>query len=70
MNEMSTRIEDEQALVNQLQKKIKELQVQTSLLISSRTVMKHDFDKIKIYLYFPPGPYRGAGGGAGGRPGL
>lgn len=35
MNEMSTRIEDEQALVNQLQKKIKELQVKllSSLLI-------------------------------------
>lgn len=27
MNEMSTRVEDEQALVIQLQKKIKELQV-------------------------------------------
>lgn len=27
MNELSTRVEDEQALVNQLQKKIKELQV-------------------------------------------
>lgn len=31
MNGMSTRIEDEQALVNQLQKKIKELQVETGL---------------------------------------
>lgn len=31
MNEMSTRIEDEQALVNQLQKKIKELQVETGI---------------------------------------
>uniref|UniRef100_A0A671VYH4 Myosin, heavy chain 7B, cardiac muscle, beta a n=1 Tax=Sparus aurata TaxID=8175 RepID=A0A671VYH4_SPAAU len=31
MNEMGTRIEDEQALVNQLQKKMKELQVDTSL---------------------------------------
>lgn len=31
MNEMSTRIEDEQALANQLQKKIKELQVKMSL---------------------------------------
>lgn len=28
MSELSTRVEDEQALVNQLQKKIKELQVQ------------------------------------------
>lgn len=46
MNEMSTRIEDEQALVNQLQKKIKELQVGTSLLTSIRAVMKHHFDKI------------------------
>lgn len=27
MSELSTRVEDEQALVNQLQKKIKELQV-------------------------------------------
>lgn len=27
MNELSSRVEDEQALVNQLQKKIKELQV-------------------------------------------
>lgn len=27
MNELSARVEDEQALVNQLQKKIKELQV-------------------------------------------
>lgn len=27
VNQMSTRIEDEQAMVNQLQKKIKELQV-------------------------------------------
>lgn len=31
MNEMSTRVEDEQALVNQLQKKIKELQVKICL---------------------------------------
>lgn len=30
MNELSTRVEDEQALVNQLQKKIKELQVRVS----------------------------------------
>lgn len=30
MNEMGTRVEDEQALVNQLQKKIKELQVENS----------------------------------------
>ncbi|TKS71030.1 Myosin-7 Myosin heavy chain 7 [Collichthys lucidus] len=32
MNELSTRIEDEQALVNQLQKKIKELQARTEEL--------------------------------------
>lgn len=31
MNEMGTRVEDEQAMVNQLQKKIKELQVEISL---------------------------------------
>ena len=36
MNAVSTRVEDEQALVNQLQKKIKELQVQTRLLTSNR----------------------------------
>lgn len=34
MNESSARIEDEQALVNQLQKKIKELQVGISLFTS------------------------------------
>lgn len=33
---MSTKIEDEQVLVNQLQKKIKELQVKDSLLTSDR----------------------------------
>lgn len=69
MNELSTRIEDEQALVNQLQKKIKELQVQTGLLISERAVMKHNFNKITNSC-FPPGSYRGAGGGTGSRPGL
>lgn len=40
MSEMSTRIEDEQALVNQLQKKIKELQVKIGLLNSDTAVMK------------------------------
>ena len=40
MNEMGTRIEDEQALVNQLQKKMKELQVDTSLVTSNRSVIK------------------------------
>ncbi len=37
MNEMSTRFEDEQALVNQLHKKIKELQVGTSLLTCKKS---------------------------------
>lgn len=45
MNEMSTRIEDEQALVNQLQKKIKELQVEIGLLNSNTAVTKQYFDK-------------------------
>lgn len=69
MNEMGTRIEDEQALVHQLQKKMKELQVDTSLATSSRPVIKHDFNKITDRC-FPPGTYRGAGGGAGCRPRL
>lgn len=43
MNEMSTRIEDEQALVSQLQKKIKELQVKISLPVYNRLVMKCHF---------------------------
>lgn len=46
MNAISTRIEDEQVLANQLQKKIKELQVQSCHLTSYRAVMKHTFDKI------------------------
>lgn len=69
MNQMSTRIEDEQAMVNQLQKKIKELQVETVLLTSNRAVMTHHFDKV-INHCFLSGSYRGAGGGAGGRQGL
>lgn len=69
MSEMSTRIEDEQALVNQLQKKIKELQVEISLLTSYRAVLNNHFEKVTDHC-FPPGSYRGAGGGAGGRPGL
>lgn len=69
MNEFSSRIEDEQALVNQLQKKIKELQVRASLFTSHRADRSCNFAKI-IDHHFPPGSYRGAGGRAGGRPGL
>lgn len=42
MNEMSTRVEDEQALVIQLQKKIKELQVKISLSTCNTSVLKCD----------------------------
>ena len=69
MNDMSTRIEDEQALVNQLQKKIKELQVKISLETCNRVAMKNHFDRITDHC-LPPGSYRGAGRGAGSRPGL
>lgn len=44
MNQMGTRIEDEQAMVNQLQKKIKELQVKINLLSSNTVVIRHQFD--------------------------
>ncbi|KAG7229656.1 hypothetical protein INR49_012700 [Caranx melampygus] len=52
MNEMSSKIEDEQALVNQLQKKIKELQVRTSLFTSNRADIRCNFYKISGH-YFP-----------------
>lgn len=42
MNELSTRVEDEQALVNQLQKKIKELQVGVvGLLVSHWSIASY-----------------------------
>lgn len=44
MSEMSMRVEDEQALVNQLQKNIKELQVEMSLLTYRRSFMRYHFD--------------------------
>lgn len=41
MNEMGTRVEDEQSLVNQLQKKIKELQVEISPSTHHTSVPSH-----------------------------
>lgn len=59
MNEMSTRVEDEQALVTQLQKKIKELQVEISLLTYHRSILEYHFDKVTDDCS-PPGSYRRA----------
>lgn len=52
MNELGTRIEDEQALVNQLQKKIKELQVEISLLTSNTSIHNCSVTATVIYGYF------------------
>ena len=64
MSNLQSKIEDEQALAMQLQKKIKELQVKSMV---STSVMQNDkiTNSKELTMSFspPPGPHRGAGGG-------
>ena len=64
MSNLQSKIEDEQALAMQLQKKIKELQVKSMV---STSVMQNDkitnSKELTMSFSSPPGPHRGAGGG-------
>ena len=73
MSNLQSKIEDEQALAMQLQKKIKELQVSPWFLSVSSIMTKLPISlKKELTMSFspPPGPHRGAGGGDRGRAGL
>lgn len=70
MSNLQSKIEDEQALGIQLQKKIKELQVSSDFYESG--LERHTYDTEKLSMCFSPlpGPHRGAGGRNRGRAGL
>lgn len=65
MSNLQSKIEDEQALAMQLQKKIKELQVSPWFLSVSSITTKLPISLKELTMSFssPPGPHRGAGGG-------
>ena len=66
MSNLQSKIEDEQALAMQLQKKIKELQVSPWFLSVSSIMTKLPISlKKELSMSFSPlpGPHRGAGGG-------
>lgn len=68
--QLQSKIEDEQSLVSQLQKKIKELQV--GLKQSQRLVQLPHLHLLlqECDVIVPSDSRRGAGGGAGGRAGV
>ena len=69
MSNLQSKIEDEQALGMQLQKKIKELQVSPWFPSVSCNMTKLPISSKELTMSFspPPGPHRGAGGGDRGR---
>lgn len=72
MSNLQSKIEDEQALGMQLQKKIKELQVSPWFPSVSSILTELPMSLTQLTMSFspPPGPHRGAGGGDRGRAGL
>ena len=70
ISNLQSKVEDEQALGIQLQKKIKELQVSSYFHQSGSKRHSYDIKKLKLSFSPLPGPHRGAGGGDRGRAGL